>query len=168
MTVPPSSTHLNRARPLRQHLDVNTAISPQPGETFWIGALLGAHLARCSAKKFQSGGLKRGWEDSNLQPNDYQPPAPSIEHSGAVSSTVISPDTRRRRSFPNAVPKFRAAKLLTKDEADRGEYRQAAGVSRPLTVLSRLWGLAPNFADYRVAQVFYSAGPAVRVSKGRL
>jgi hypothetical protein len=26
-----------------------------------------------------------GWEDSNLQPNDYQPPALSIEHSGAVS-----------------------------------------------------------------------------------
>jgi hypothetical protein len=29
--------------------------------------------------------LPRGWEDSNLQPNDYQPPALSIEHSGAVS-----------------------------------------------------------------------------------
>jgi hypothetical protein len=26
-----------------------------------------------------------GWEDSNFQPNDYQPPALSIEHSGAVS-----------------------------------------------------------------------------------
>ena len=26
-----------------------------------------------------------GWEDSNLQPNDYQPLALSIEHSGAVS-----------------------------------------------------------------------------------
>jgi hypothetical protein len=26
-----------------------------------------------------------GWEDSNLQPNDYQSPALSIEHSGAVS-----------------------------------------------------------------------------------
>jgi hypothetical protein len=26
-----------------------------------------------------------GWEDSNLKPNDYQPPALSIEHSGAVS-----------------------------------------------------------------------------------
>ena len=26
-----------------------------------------------------------GWEDSNLQPNDYQPPALSIEQSGAVS-----------------------------------------------------------------------------------
>jgi 4-methoxybenzoate monooxygenase (O-demethylating) len=25
------------------------------------------------------------WEDSNLQPNDYQPPALSIEHCGAVS-----------------------------------------------------------------------------------
>jgi hypothetical protein len=26
-----------------------------------------------------------GWEDSNFQPNDYQPPALSIEQSGAVS-----------------------------------------------------------------------------------
>jgi hypothetical protein len=26
-----------------------------------------------------------GWADSNLQPNDYQPPALSIEQSGAVS-----------------------------------------------------------------------------------
>jgi hypothetical protein len=26
-----------------------------------------------------------GWEDSNLQPNGYQPPALSIEHSGAAS-----------------------------------------------------------------------------------
>jgi hypothetical protein len=26
-----------------------------------------------------------GWEDSNFQPNDYQPPALSIEYSGAVS-----------------------------------------------------------------------------------
>jgi hypothetical protein len=26
-----------------------------------------------------------GWEDSNFQPNDYQPLALSIEHSGAVS-----------------------------------------------------------------------------------
>jgi hypothetical protein len=26
-----------------------------------------------------------GWEDSNLQPNDYQAPALSIEHSGAVN-----------------------------------------------------------------------------------
>ena len=26
-----------------------------------------------------------GWEDSNFQPNDYQPPALSIEHSGPVS-----------------------------------------------------------------------------------
>jgi hypothetical protein len=25
-----------------------------------------------------------GWEDSNFQPNDYQPPALSIEHSGEV------------------------------------------------------------------------------------
>jgi hypothetical protein len=28
---------------------------------------------------------KTAWWGSNLQPNDYQPPALSIEHSGAVS-----------------------------------------------------------------------------------
>ena len=31
-----------------------------------------------------------GWEDSNLQPNDYQPPALSIEHSGSRALTAVS------------------------------------------------------------------------------
>jgi hypothetical protein len=38
-----------------------------------------------------------GWEDSNLQPNDYQPPALSIEHSGAEAQASIP--TRQGGSF---------------------------------------------------------------------
>ena len=52
--------HLNRARPLRQHLHVNRAISPHPGETIWTGRAPVVGYERSIKRACEHSGQKDG------------------------------------------------------------------------------------------------------------
>ena len=80
--------------PLHKIVCIGALVASRQLEGWRVDALGAPHIGeRTEAKliRIELGNLRLcrtawwGWEDSNLQPNDYQPPALSIEHSGAVS-----------------------------------------------------------------------------------
>ena len=68
--------HLNHARPLRQHLDVNRAISPHPGETIWTGRAPVVGYERSIKRACEHSGQKDGffWGRADMRLSGKQRP----------------------------------------------------------------------------------------------